>query len=415
MLMKKIIVLLLSLWILPELSQAQSVTIGAIHASSFCGGDSISVSFTASGSFGHKNAFTLQLSDANGSFASGFKNLGSIIDSVPGTFTINAAIPAVTSSPHYRFRMIAAVPYTEGADNGSDIKVGAMTSPIHLELSGPGQINKSIRFEAVPAGSDASQDTLYWDFGADANPPSASGTPRTNDRTNDPETIYSTGGDKTVTITAIMPGGCPSRLIFTTHIFDCTIPPIPNYAIVISRDTTFPDQGKVLWVNPGVNINITGVEDTIYGEAGSNIDGSMVCYLKTGASLTTDYGAVIYAPGASVSNGNPVSLQCPSVDFDYTNAPPNKAFPQAGVKEPEISASLAVSPNPTTGAITIEGAPLNNNLKVSIMNILGEKVLELQNVNSSSFQFDLGKLMRGTYYIRLASPNSVMTKKVVKE
>lgn len=413
--MKKIIFLLLvSLSLLPVISQAQSVTIGAIPASSFCTGDSISISFTAAGSFGHKNAFTLQLSDGTGSFASGFKNLGSIIDSIPGTFTINAVIPEIASSLHYRFRMIAAVPYTEGADNGSDVKVSAKTSPLHLELSGPGAVNKPIRFECVPAGPDASEDSLYWDFGPDANPSSASGTPRTNDRTNDPETKYSTGGDKTITITATMPGGCPSSLTFTTHIFDCTIPPIPSYAIVISRDTTFPDQGKVLWVNPGVNVNVTGSEDTIYAEAGSNIGGSMVCYLKTGASLTTDYGAVIYAPGASVTNGNPVSLQCSSVDFDYTNAPPNPVFPKAGVTIPSISESLILSPNPTTGIITVEGPSLGN-LNVSVLNILGETAMELKNINSSNYTIDLSKLTQGTYYIRFASTNSVITKKVIRK
>jgi hypothetical protein len=356
----------------------------------------------------------LQLSDASGSFSSGFSNLGSIIDTLPGTFTINSVMPKVSSSSsHYRFRMIAAVPYTVSADNGSDVNVGAMPSPIILERNSPGAINKPISYEAIPGGPDNPTDSLYWDFGADANPATYGGVPTKVMDAPDPTTTYSTGGDKTVSISAIVPGGCSRTLTFTAHIFDCTIPPIPHYAIVIANDTTFPDQGKVLWVNPGVTINVAGYADTIYAEPGSTISNGTVNYLKTGSSYTSGYGVVIYAPGASVSLGTAVSLPCSTFDFDYTNAPPNAAHP-LGVKNDIATLPISISPNPTTGILTVEGAPLDI-INISIMNILGEKAMDVQNPHSSSFNLDISKLVRGTYYIRFATSYSVVTKKVIKE
>ena len=103
-----------------SLAQGQSVTINSISGASFCDGDSISVTFTAMGFWGHRNAFTLQLSDPNGSFSNNFQNLGSIVDTLPGTFTINT-ITLGNGGLHYRFRILAAIPYIISADNGSDI------------------------------------------------------------------------------------------------------------------------------------------------------------------------------------------------------------------------------------------------------------------------------------------------------
>src|SRR5437868_4652903 len=96
----------------PAIAGAQSVTMGSIPGTSFCSGDPIAVNFTATGFFGHRNAFTLQLSDPSGSFDNGFQNIGSLIDTLPGTFTITTIIPVtIVSSTHYRFRILAAIPY----------------------------------------------------------------------------------------------------------------------------------------------------------------------------------------------------------------------------------------------------------------------------------------------------------------
>ena len=77
--------------------------------------------------------------------------------------------------------------------------------------------------------------------------------------------------------------------------------------------------------------------------------------------------------------------------------------------------SIMVFPNPTTGIVSVQTAPLNN-LNVSAFNLLGETVMEQKNLHSPDFTLDLSKLVPGTYYIRFSSANSVVTKtkKIIK-
>ncbi len=76
--------------------------------------------------------------------------------------------------------------------------------------------------------------------------------------------------------------------------------------------------------------------------------------------------------------------------------------------------NISLSPNPTTGIISIHNEP-ENLRSVAIMNVLGEKVLELANPHTSDFSIDLSKFVQGMYYARFLSGSSVVTKKIVKE
>src|SRR5258708_7585533 len=95
---------------------AQSVTVDKIAGSQFCSGDPISITFTATGSWGTGNVFTLQLSNASGTFSNGFQNVGSLLGTVPGTFTITKPIGG--SGSHYRFRILSSNPAITSTDNG---------------------------------------------------------------------------------------------------------------------------------------------------------------------------------------------------------------------------------------------------------------------------------------------------------
>lgn len=76
--------------------------------------------------------------------------------------------------------------------------------------------------------------------------------------------------------------------------------------------------------------------------------------------------------------------------------------------------TLTISPNPTRGVVSIHGLP-STYRTISIINSLGETVMRLENPHLSDMTLDLSKLVPSTYYIRLSSENSVVTKKIIKQ
>jgi hypothetical protein len=101
-------------------SQSSSIT-SALAATSFCQGSAFQLPFTISGAFTSGNVFTVQLSDAAGSFASPVA-IGSIASVTGGT--IACVIPANTPAGNgYRLRVVASMPVVTGADNGANITI----------------------------------------------------------------------------------------------------------------------------------------------------------------------------------------------------------------------------------------------------------------------------------------------------
>jgi hypothetical protein len=278
----------------------------------------------------------------------------------------------------------------------------------------------SFVFFRVNAGIGFSNDSILWDFGPDATPRNIAmldnyGMVVTG------STAYSTPGEKTITFSIVSPAGCSKMITFNTHIYDCTSPQIPKRAIVIDSSSSPYPNGAVLWVNPGVQHTFHGDHDTIFAEPGSSIEdeGTLnVVYLKPGATYHGGGNGtlIIYANGASVSPDVlqvNVEIPCPTLNFDYTNAPPNKIVID-GISQPSSSPSVEVFPNPTQSYITVSGLSLGAS-NITVYDILGNSVLEAKNSGSTSLQLDLTKLAPGTYYVRVASPNSVITKKVIRE
>ena len=405
---------------------AQSVSILPISRTSFCAGDSIAVSFTVTGFFGHRNAFTLQLSDPTGSF-SNFQNIGSLVDTLPGTFTINTTIPVIlSSSAQYRFRILAAIPYITSADNGSDIAITARPNVGFNVSIRAGSTGTPITFDAYTDPIE-SPGTAFWDFGSGATPATATTNAIV---TTDPydhsistsfsqSVTYSTPGHKTVTLTVVNPAGCSSKSVTyeKLSIYDCSNPSIPHDAIVINSDTTLTGSGVNYWINPGFKVLFQGDYDTIFAEPGSTLTNPFISilYLKPGSVYIANPGEnnVIFGDGANINTSpEDFTLHCPSLDFDYTNAPPNAAHPADGVAATSVT-PITISPNPTRGIISIQGAP-SNDLNISVMNLLGETIMQLKNPHSPDFTLDLSKLVAGTYYIRFSSANSVVTRVIIK-
>ncbi len=76
--------------------------------------------------------------------------------------------------------------------------------------------------------------------------------------------------------------------------------------------------------------------------------------------------------------------------------------------------SFDISPNPTTGLITLRGLP-EDTQSIKVMNILGEQMMMVKTPTGSHHTLNLTQLAAGTYYIQIASKNSVQTRMIVKQ
>ncbi|WP_028982439.1 LamG-like jellyroll fold domain-containing protein [Sporocytophaga myxococcoides] len=105
------------------------VTLGSLSTNRILSGSTISVPYTVNGIFSATNKFTVQLSDAQGSFLRPV-TLGSVISSTSGS--INVQIPlAVPMGSGYRIRIISSLPATVSNDNGVDISIfGILTNTV---------------------------------------------------------------------------------------------------------------------------------------------------------------------------------------------------------------------------------------------------------------------------------------------
>lgn len=93
--------------------------------------------------------------------------------------------------------------------------------------------------------------------------------------------------------------------------------------------------------------------------------------------------------------------------------PLSNIYNSLGVQtQPNLNISL--SPNPTTGIITVHNAPVNM-LRVTITNVLGQTVSEVTNSGGVDFTIDLSKFPPGTYFAKFSSADGVVTRKIIKE
>ncbi len=399
--MKKTLAFVVILIVTPLAAFAQSVTTGALSTTSFCQGATVSVIYTASGTFGAKNVFTVQLSAPDGSFTPSFQNIGQVKSATSGSIT---ATLSVTPGTHYRLRVASSNPYIVGNDNGSDITVDA--PPLYSMGFGISKrwalVGDTIVFDAeyYPAGS-----TFTWHFDLGATPPTSSNP--------SPAVVYSSAGLKHIDLTAVVNSPCISGTMDTSDlmtIFDCN-PAIPSDAYIDSvsaGESSFPDSIGI-WVVPGGALNLASYNAgpwisqprPIFAEAGTTISGGSghVIYLKPGAVYTGGGdNIIINSPGASSPDSG---IECSSLAFDYTNAPPYKIIPAAGVEPAQQAApSVNIYPNPAHNIITVESQEIPTS--ISVRNELGEEVLSDRGpLLTSRFQFDISQFANGVYYVML--------------
>ncbi len=90
-------------------------------------------------------------------------------------------------------------------------------------------------------------------------------------------------------------------------------------------------------------------------------------------------------------------------------------FTSSGISSSEVAANaLQLSPNPTNGVVSVSNLPTGT-MHVTIVNLLGETLLEASSQHESALTLDLSKLPRGNYFARFVAQGSVVTKMIVRE
>jgi hypothetical protein len=108
-----------------RVSGSVSITTDNPASTVFCGGDSVSIGYTAIGGFNAGNNFILQLSDATGSFVS--PTIVATISSTAMSGTFHTIIPiSMISGTGYRFRVVSTNSAITGTDNGTNITINQL-------------------------------------------------------------------------------------------------------------------------------------------------------------------------------------------------------------------------------------------------------------------------------------------------
>ncbi len=110
-----------SLWKVTLPAAESTITTADLPDDDYCPGAAVDVAFSTTGIFNSGNVFTIQLSDANGSFNSPVA-LGSIV--ATGSAVIPVIIPAgSTAGDDYRLRVVSSNPVVTGSATGEDFTI----------------------------------------------------------------------------------------------------------------------------------------------------------------------------------------------------------------------------------------------------------------------------------------------------
>lgn len=141
---------------------APTITTGALAPLEYCTGTTITVDYTATGTFTGANVFSCELSDGSGSFASPTIMGGIASTALSGSF--GATFPVGTpDGTGYRIRVTSNSPAVAGTDNGANITL--WQQPV---ISGPSPLTSTIcEGYSTSLTATTTAGTMAWQESAD--------------------------------------------------------------------------------------------------------------------------------------------------------------------------------------------------------------------------------------------------------
>lgn len=152
---------------------------------------------------------------------------------------------------------------------------------------------------------------------------------------------------------------------------------------------------STIYLEDNASLNCYGCSATIYAKAGTTVN----IYSNGTATVYHDAGASVFDVGG-MANVN----SCPSVTFDYTNAPGGGCVAGVGITEQSLG-TFSVYPNPNKGQFTIDLSELTEQAaQINIYSIDGRAVYSANNLGNT-LNLDLSELDAGYYSVIISSEN----------
>ena len=84
-----------------------------------------------------------------------------------------------------------------------------------------------------------------------------------------------------------------------------------------------------------------------------------------------------------------------------------------GIDELSFENNFEIFPNPSNGTLIINSQKvITENINLVVYNIIGSKIMQVENIKSFPYKLDLDNLANGVYYLKLNSGNKSLTKEI---